>query len=187
MGFVTPALLAGALLIGVPIVLHLVMRREVQQLVFPALRFVEQRKSVNQHRLRLRQLLLLALRCAIIALLAFALARPTLRGSGTAGQEGAPVATALVFDNSLRMQYEHENTSRLQEAKELATWLLEQIPAETPVTVVDRAGRQRGQDMDREAAELRVERLDLSADVRPMEDALRDATHWLEDKHDHPP
>ena len=55
MGFVTPALLGGALLIGVPIVLHLVMRREVRQFVFPALRFVQQRRNMNQHRLRLRQ------------------------------------------------------------------------------------------------------------------------------------
>ena len=92
---------------------------------------------------------------------------------------------ALVFDNSLRMQYEHENKTRLEQAKELAGWLLEQIPAESPVTVVDRAGRQRGQDMDRAAAELRVERLELSAAVRPMEDALRDAAHWLEDKRDY--
>ncbi len=43
MGFVTPALLGGILLVGVPIALHLIMRREVQQFVFPALRFVQQR------------------------------------------------------------------------------------------------------------------------------------------------
>src|SRR3954447_20530159 len=117
MGFVTPALLAGAALIALPIVLHLIMRREVQRLTFPALRFVEQRRSVNQHRLRLRHLLLLALRCAIIACLAFALARPTLHGSGAERREGAPVAAALVFDNSLRMQYEQDDQTRLKKAK----------------------------------------------------------------------
>ena len=84
-----------------------------KQLKFPALRFVQQRQKLNQHRLRLRHWLLLALRCAIIALLAFALARPTLRGSGAAGKEGKQIAAALVFDNSLRMQYEHENQTRL--------------------------------------------------------------------------
>jgi hypothetical protein len=185
MGFVTPLLLAGAGLIAVPIVLHLIMRREAQQLKFPALRFVQQRRTMNQHRLRLRQWLLLALRCAIIALLAFALARPTLRSSNAAGKKDAPVATALVFDNSLRMQYQQQNASRLDKAKELAGWLLAQIPAESPVTVVDRAGRQRGQEMDHGAAELRVERLDLSAEVRPMADALNDAARWLEGKPDY--
>jgi hypothetical protein len=140
---------------------------------------------VNQHRLRLRHLLLLALRCAVIALLAFALARPTLRGSGATGKEDAPVASVLVFDNSLRMEYRHANQTRLERAKDLAQWLLEQIPADSPVTIVDRAGRQRGQDLDRSAAELRVERLQSSAAVRPMEDALRDAARWLEDKRDY--
>jgi hypothetical protein len=185
MGFVTPALLGGAALIALPIVLHLIMRREAQKLRFPALRFVQQRRNLNQHRLRLRHLLLLAMRCAIIALLAFALARPTLRGSGAAGKENAPVASALVFDNSLRMEYQQANKSRIDEAKELAAWLLEQFPPESPVTVVDRAGRHRGQDLERSAAELRVERLQTSAAVRPMEDALRDAVRWLEDKQDY--
>ena len=145
MGFITPLLLAGAALIALPIVLHLIMRQEPKRLLFPALRFVQQRRTLNQHRLRLRHWLLLALRCAIIALLAFALARPTLRGSGAAGKEGSPLAAAFVFDNSLRMQYEYENKSRMQQAKELAKWLLEQIPADRPVTIVDRAGQQRGQ------------------------------------------
>jgi hypothetical protein len=184
MGFVTPALLAGAALIAVPIVLHLIMRREAQRIKFPALRFVQQRRNLNQHRLRLRHWLLLALRCAIIAFLAFALARPTLRGSGAAGKEGAPMAAALVFDNSLRMQYEQDNKSRLAKAKELAEWLVNQLPPECPVTVVDRAGRQRGQDLDHDAAELRIERMELGAAVRPMTDALGDAVRWLETKKD---
>ena len=184
MGFVTPALLAGAALIAVPIVLHLIMRREAQRIKFPALRFVQQRKNLNQHRLRLRHLLLLALRCAIIAFLAFALARPTLRGSGAAGKEGAPMAAALVFDNSLRMQYEQDDKTRLAKAKELAGWLVNQLPAESPVTVVDRAGRQRGQDLDGDAAELRIERMEPAAAVRPMSDAIGDAVRWLETKKD---
>src|SRR5262245_22314497 len=184
MGFVTPTLLAGAALVAVPIVLHLIMRRESQRLKFPALRFVQQRRMVNQHRLKIRQWLLLALRCAIIALLAFALARPMLRGAGAASKEGAATATALVFDNSLRMQYDEDNQSRLQKAKNLAKWVLNQLPPDSPVTLVDRAGRQRGQDLNRDAVEMRVERLELNAAVRPMEDALRDAARWLATKKD---
>jgi hypothetical protein len=185
MGFVTPALLGGAALIALPIVLHLIMRRETQRIKFPALRFVRQRRNQNQHRLQLRHWLLLALRCAIIAFLAIALARPTLRGSGAAGKEGAPTAAALVFDNSLRMQYEQDDKTRLAKAKDLAEWLVNQLPPESPVTVVDRAGRQRGQDLDHDAAELRIERMELGAAVRPMFDALGDAIRWLETKKDY--
>ena len=182
MGFVTPALLGGMLLVGLPIVLHLIMRREAKHFLFPALRFVQLRKSVNQHRLRLRQLLLLALRCAIIVLLALALARPTLLGASGAGKEGGPIAAVLVFDNSLRMDYQHQNQSRLEQAQELAGWLLEQLPAEGPIAVIERTGRHRGQSLDRTAAELRVERLQTSPVVRPMDEVLRDAADWLRDQ-----
>ncbi len=185
MGFVTPALLGGALLIAVPIVLHLVMRREAQQLVFPALRFVQERKSVNQHRLRLRQLLLLALRCAAICLLAFALARPTWRGFGAAVGEDSPIAAALVFDNSLQMTYLHENETRLEKARSLAEWLLEQLPPDAPVTVIDRASRYGSRETDKDAAQFRIERLDASSVVRPLAETLRDAVDWLKLHTDH--
>ena len=48
MGFLTPALLAGAALIAVPVILHLVMRRQPRQLEFPALQFVRQRVTVDK-------------------------------------------------------------------------------------------------------------------------------------------
>jgi Aerotolerance regulator N-terminal len=165
--------------------LHLVMRRAVRQFVFPALRFVQQRRTLNQHRLQLRQLLLLALRCAIICLLAFGLARPTLRGSVVAGQEGAPVAAALVFDNSLRMGYVRDNKSRLDQARELANWLVEQLPTDCPLAVIDRSSLRGGHSLDRSAAELRIERLATSSAVRPWDETLRDSTDWLREQRDH--
>ena len=66
-------------MIAVPIVLHLIMRRKPVRLEFPALRLIQKRADVNRRRLRLRHLLLLLLRAAAIALLACALARPTVK------------------------------------------------------------------------------------------------------------
>lgn len=60
MTFLHAAFLAGSALVAVPIVLHLVMRRQPKQLEFPALRLLRRRQSSNRRRLRLRQLLLLA-------------------------------------------------------------------------------------------------------------------------------
>ncbi len=185
MGFVTPALLGGIVLVGLPIVLHLVMRREAQHLLFPALRFVQQRKSSNQHRLRLRHLLLLAMRCAIIGLMALALARPALRGSGILGNEGGPIAAALVFDNSLRMSYIQKNETRLEQAQTLALWLLDQLPAESPIMVFERATTRRSGSMDRAVAELRVSRLECRTAVRPFGEAIRDACDWLREQKNH--
>jgi len=112
MGFLTPALLGGMALVALPVILHLIKRRQPQKLDFPALQFVKKRQAANRRRLNFRHLLLLALRCALIAGLAIALARPTLKGSGLRGKEGAPLAVALVIDNSARMQYVYQNETR---------------------------------------------------------------------------
>jgi hypothetical protein len=54
------------------------MRRRPRHEVFPALRFVKQLQQTNQQRLRLKNWLLLLLRCAIVVALAAAVARPTV-------------------------------------------------------------------------------------------------------------
>jgi hypothetical protein len=83
------------------------------------------------------------------------------------------------------MTYLHENQTWLEKARELALWLLEQLPTDAPVTVIDRASRYGGRENDKSAAELRLERLDASSVVRPLEDALRDAVDWLKLQTDH--
>ena len=68
----------GGLLIAVPLVLHLLMQPKPKKMVFPALRFLKERQHASRSRLRLRHLLLLLMRCLLIALLALALAGPTV-------------------------------------------------------------------------------------------------------------
>ncbi|MEM9185509.1 MAG: BatA domain-containing protein [Planctomycetota bacterium] len=182
MSFLTPALTAGALLIALPIVLHLVMRRQPEPLVFPALRFVRNRKSSNQTRMRLRHWGLLALRCVAVALLALALARPVLKGSGLKGGETGVVSVALVVDNSPRMQLRERDETRLEAAKELGGWLLEQLPSDSRVGVLGR-GSVRGKRLtDRDAAQLRLGRLGVSYRDRPLDAAVRDAADLLAER-----
>ncbi|HZN33209.1 MAG TPA: BatA and WFA domain-containing protein [Pirellulaceae bacterium] len=82
MAFINLSLLAGGLCVAIPVVLHLIMRQRPKQFIFPALRFIQQRRIANQRRLQLRHWLLLALRCGAIGLFALALARPSVT-SGT--------------------------------------------------------------------------------------------------------
>lgn len=70
-------LAGGSLFIGVPILLHLLLRQQPKQLTFPALRLVKVRQEVNQRQLELRHWLLLFLRILAVLLLAAALARPS--------------------------------------------------------------------------------------------------------------
>ena len=64
MTFIHGYLLAGLVLAGVPILVHLIMRQKPRVLPFPAFRFLRQRALTNRRTLRLRHLLLMLLRVA---------------------------------------------------------------------------------------------------------------------------
>ena len=184
MTFVNLSLLAGTALVALPIVLHLIMRRRPTLLEFPALRFLQKRHDVNQRRLQLRHLLLLLLRAGAIALLAFALARPSVKLAGAVGSQEAPVAAALVFDAAPRMEYRHQNQTRLEAGRELGLWLLKQLPEQSEVAVVDtRLGATAAFQADRGAAQERIARLETVANSQPLPVVLDDAVKLLRQSH----
>ena len=80
-GFLHPALAWGALLAGVPILIHLLNRQRFRPMAWGAMRFVEAAWRRTRRRMQLENLLLLLLRAGVIALLALALARPFLERS----------------------------------------------------------------------------------------------------------
>ncbi|MBI2826280.1 MAG: BatA domain-containing protein [Planctomycetia bacterium] len=181
MEFLNPFLLAGAGLAAVPVVLHLIMRQQPRLLEFPALRFLQMRQLSNRRRMKLRHLLLLALRVAAVCLLALALARPSIHGSGLLGDQQAPTAAAMVFDTSARMAYRHENRTRLEAAQDIALWLLPQLPPESQVAVVDATPGDASFQIDLGTARQRIERLATVGLGRPLPELFEGAIRLLKD------
>ncbi len=180
MTFVHLSLLAGTALVALPIVLHLIMRRRPIRLEFPALMFIRKRHDANRRRLRLRHLLLLLLRAGVIALLAFALARPSVKLPGATGTQEAPVAAAMVFDAAPHTQYRHENQTRLEAAGDLGQWLLMQLPEQSEIAVLDtRLGSAAAFSPDRGAAKDRIARLISVANSRSLPETLVAAAKLL--------
>ncbi|MEX0676176.1 MAG: BatA domain-containing protein [Pirellulales bacterium] len=175
MTFLHAAFLGGTLAIVVPIVLHMIMRKQPKHLEFPALRFIQLRENANRRQVRLRHWLLLALRSALILLLALALARPSIVASGVLGDQEAPVAAALVFDTNPRMQYRRHNQTRLEVAQETAAWLLPQLPPESDVAVVDSRTGTAAFAVDARAARQRIEHLDAGLMSQPLALAVESA------------
>src|SRR5260370_2659029 len=104
--FVHPAYLWGLAAVALPITVHLFNQRRPRPLAFGAIEFVLRSQRQKARRLRLRQIVLLALRCLLIAAVACALARPSLRPRGAeTAQAAGPQATALVLGPSLSMRY----------------------------------------------------------------------------------
>lgn len=134
-----PILLTGAALVGLPVLLHLIMRQEPKRLPFPAFRFLKQRRQINQRKIRLRHLLLLLLRMGLIALICLSLWQPTILSEGfSLGAKGRPVAAVIVIDTSPSMGYVLSERTGLTEARQRGLKLLGE-PADGPWTCLDEA------------------------------------------------
>ena len=104
--------------------------------------------------------------------MAFALARPSVKFGTAAGSQEAPVAAALVFDAAPRMEYRHENKTRIEVARDLGQWLLAQLPEQSEIAVIDtQIGSGGAFQPDRGAAKDRIAHLasvgQLAAAYRP--------------------
>lgn len=134
-----PILLTGAALVGLPVLLHLIMRQEPKRLPFPAFRFLKQQRQLNQRKIRLRHLLLLLLRMGLIALICLSLWQPTVLSDGFSLRGGRPIAAMVVLDTSPSMGYVlAADRSGLTAARQRALKLLEE-PAQGPWTCLDEA------------------------------------------------
>lgn len=132
-----PIFIAGAAVIGLPILLHILLRQQPKKLVFPALRFLKQRQKTNQRRVQLKHILLLLLRCLLLALFALALFQPTLNTGNLKNPFGdEPVAAVIVIDTSPSMGYRAAGTSRLDEARRRANELLNELPPNSKVAIL---------------------------------------------------
>lgn len=102
MTFLHPVVLLGLAAAAIPALLHLLERRVPPEAEFPPLRYLSEAERQSARRLKLRHLLLLALRTTLIALLVLAAARPLVpsRGSGGGGMVHEPTALAVILDNS---------------------------------------------------------------------------------------
>jgi hypothetical protein len=99
MEFLQPLALVGLAAAALPALLHLLQRRQPPTVVFPAIRYLVEAEERHSRRLRLRNLLLLLLRTALIAAIALAAARPVIPTA--LGDAHAPSAVVVVLDHSL--------------------------------------------------------------------------------------
>lgn len=95
MNFLNPLFLFGLGAAALPVLIHLFTRRKPREVKFPSLEFLAEVNQSEIRRLRLKQWLLLALRTLAVALLALAMARPSLQG-GARGGDAASTLVALV-------------------------------------------------------------------------------------------
>jgi hypothetical protein len=124
--FATPALLWGLALGAAPIIIHLLNKRKYRETSWAAMRFLLEAVRKNSRRMRLEQLILLAVRTLILLLLVLALAEPVSRHLGAFFQPRQPTHRIIIIDASLSMGLVVHEETLFARARDTARAIVEQ-------------------------------------------------------------
>jgi aerotolerance regulator-like protein/VWA domain-containing protein len=113
-GFLAPWFLAGVAVVGLPFWIHLLRQYRSTPHPFSSLMFFERRTQSSIKHRRLRYLLLLSLRVALLILMALAFANPFV--TRTAASGGGRKMLVIAVDNSFSMRYGNHLDRAKQEA-----------------------------------------------------------------------
>jgi hypothetical protein len=135
MTFLNFALLGGLLALAIPIVIHLFHKSRFQIVTWGAMHLLESVLRTNQRRIRIEQLILLAIRCAIPAILALCMARPVWSGFQKLAGD-AKTSTVILLDNSYSMAAGRAGTSNFALARDEAGRLLNELKLGSDAQIV---------------------------------------------------
>ena len=130
--FLSPLFLLGLFAAAIPVAIHLIRREKPPKLLFSTVRFLKKTSRKLVLFQQLRQLLLLALRAGLIALLVFAFARPLINQSVARLLDSDPRSAVLLLDVSMSMRYEDV----FEDARNEALDLIDDLDAGDEVALV---------------------------------------------------
>jgi hypothetical protein len=171
MQFLFPGFLAAAALIAIPILIHLFYFRRFKKVYFSHVRFLQEVKEVTSNRRRLRNLLVLLMRCLALIFLVLAFAQPFIPRSKTAKQ--GLRAVSVYVDNSFSMAALGEDAPLLELAKQRAREIVKAYSAaeEFQVLTADFEGRDQRL-LSQEDALARIDEIQIGKASRPLSKVL---------------
>jgi hypothetical protein len=130
--------LAGLLAALIPLIIHLSRSRRTKKMRFSTTRFFTDQFLRSYRMSRIREVLLLACRMALFALLGFGLAQPLLSSQAYGAlQTQGPRAAVIVLDDSASMGYSEEGKTLFHRAREAAKKIVGQLrPGDTASLVL---------------------------------------------------
>lgn len=127
-------LTAGAVAVAIPVIIHLLMRRRRQPVMWGAMRFIIEAYRATRRRLLVERWLLLATRCLLVLAIAVALGRPILSTLSAPESRGRTVV--ILIDDSLTAAVERDGASVLDRHKRAAGALIDALAEGDRVGVV---------------------------------------------------
>src|SRR2546425_7141722 len=166
-----PLPLVGLAAAAIPALLHLLERRVPPEAEFPPFRYLSEAERENARRLKLRHVLLLILRTALIVLIVLAAARPLFPTQASGGSLHEPTALAVILDNSASSGLVADGRPALERLKAMARGSLARATASDRLWLmladgVARAGTPEALLATVDSAAVSARRLDLTAAVR---------------------
>ena len=116
MQFLFPTFLFALAALAIPIIIHLFYFRRFKTVYFTNVRFLREVKEESSSRRKLRNLLVLLMRCLAVAFLVFAFAQPFIPRN-TEGVKKGEQAASIFIDNSFSMNALSKDVSLLEKAK----------------------------------------------------------------------
>jgi hypothetical protein len=152
--------LNGLMLLGlsaavVPLVLHLLSRARYRTVDWGAMMFLRGADARQRQSTRFNQVLLVMVRMGVVALVAFAMARPVVRGAWFGAASQQPLTAAIVLDCSASMSFDENGRSRFELARGAARQVLAGLRRGDRAILI-RAGREPSQQDLRPTPELRA-------------------------------
>lgn len=171
MQFVFPTFLWGLLALAIPIIIHLFYFRRFKKVYFTNVRFLKEVKEETSARQKLRNLLVLLMRCLAVAFLVFAFAQPFIP-QDVEVKKGEN-AVSVYIDNSFSMSALSEEAPLVEKAKQKAKEIITAYSVEDrfQILTTDFEGRHQRLVSKEEAIGL-VEEIKISPAVRSLSQVL---------------
>lgn len=134
MTFLNVAMLAGVLALAIPIIIHLFHKSRFKVVKWGAMHLLEAVIRQNQRRIQMEQWILLAIRCAIPALLALLMARPLWKGAARLLGD-AKTSTIILLDNSYSMEGTRAGSSNWSLARDEAVRIVSELKPGSEVAI----------------------------------------------------
>jgi len=132
MWFLAPLFLFGVTALAIPVLIHMIQRERKTVVEFPSLMFVRKIPYQSFRRQKIRHWVLLLMRCAALALLVAAFARPFFKSPALAAGALGAREVVILLDRSYSMGY----GDRWDRAREAARDVIEGLGPDDRATVI---------------------------------------------------
>lgn len=171
MQFIYPTFLFALAALAIPIIIHLFYFRRFKKVYFTNVRFLKEVKEETSARQKLRNLLVLLMRCLATAFLVFAFAQPFIP-QDVAVKTGIN-AVSIFVDNSFSMDALSEEAKLVEKAKQRAKEIINAYAVEDRFQILTNDFEGRHQRLvDKEEAIGLVEEIETSPAVRSLSQIL---------------